>query len=113
MIQSARPLAISDSSLASSGWIGARRTTAFSGERKENVLQGGCGFPGLHSQLCEASDAADATVGEQNKSVADACGIAQLMNGEHERSPIARDIAQHVHDVACLPQVEAVEGLVH
>src|SRR2546430_15453380 len=110
MIQSARPLAISHSSLASNGWIGAPRTTAFSGERKEDVLQGGCGFPGLRAQLREGPDTADATFGEQHEAVADAGGITQLVNGEHERSPIARDVAQDIHDVACLPKVEAVEG---
>jgi hypothetical protein len=28
-------------------------------------------------------------------------------------APIARNVAQHVHDLARLPQVEAVERLVH
>src|SRR5262249_41101988 len=109
MVHSARPLATSHSSLPSNGRIGARSTRAVSGERKEDVLQIGCGFFCLRPELRERAHAADATFGEQHKAVANARGVAQLVNRENERSPGARDLAQHVHDVAGLPQVEAVE----
>src|SRR5262249_11020906 len=113
MVHSARLLTTALSSLASNGWNGARRTTAGSGERKEHLLQSGRGLSGLRAQLRERAGAADASFRQQHEAVADARGIAQLVNGENERAPIARDIAQHAHDLARLPQVEAVERLVH
>src|SRR5215813_9147169 len=113
MIHSARTLATSRSSLASKEWNGARRTTAGSGERKEHLLQSGRGLAGLRAQLSERAGAADASFRQQHEAVADARGIAQLVDGENERAPIARDIAQYAHDLARLPQVEAVERLVH
>src|SRR5437867_2482444 len=61
MVQSARPLATSRSSLPSSGRIGARWTRAVSGERKEDILQVGCGCPCLRAQLRERADAGGET----------------------------------------------------
>src|SRR2546428_8596005 len=113
MVHSARPLATSHSSLASNGWNGARGTTAGSGERKEHLLQPGGGLAGLRAQLRQRADATDAPFRQQHEAVADARGVAQLMNGENERAPIARNVAQYVYDLARLPQVEAVERLVH
>src|SRR5262249_11821230 len=107
MVHSARPLATSRISLASKGWNGARRTTAGSGERKEHLLQPGRGLPGLSAQLSERAGAADASFRQQHEAVADARGIAQLVDGEDERTPIARNVAHHVHDLARLPQVDA------
>src|SRR6516225_5642885 len=78
----ARPLATSHSSLASNGWNGARRTTAGSGERKEHLLQPGGGLAGLRAQLRQRADAADASFRQQHEAVANARGIAQLVNGE-------------------------------
>src|SRR5437867_1617091 len=98
MVHSARPLATSHSSLPSRGHTGARWRRAVSGERKEDFLQIGCGFPRLRLELRERAHAADATFCEQHEAVADACGVAQLVNGENERSPLARDLAQHAHD---------------
>src|SRR5262249_8663240 len=109
MVHSARPLATSRISLASKGWTSARRTTAGSGERKEPLLQPGRGLPGLHAQLRERPHAAHAPVRQQHEAVADARGIAQLVDGENERAPIARNVAQHFHDLAGLSQIEAVE----
>src|SRR5215831_10378663 len=104
MVHSARPLTTSRISLASKGWNGARRTTAGSGERKEHLLQSGRGLAGLRAQLRERAGAADAPFRQQHEAVADARGIAQLVNGENERAPVARNVAQHAHDLACLPQ---------
>src|ERR1700745_2597533 len=111
MVQSARPLATSHSSLASNGWNGARGTTAGSGERKEHLLQPGGGLAGLRAQLRQRPDAKDASFRQQHEAVADARGIVQLVNGENERAPIARNVAEHVHDLARLPQVEAIGRL--
>src|SRR5437660_7292621 len=102
MVHSARPLATSRNSLASNGWNGARRTTALSGERKEHVLQSGRGLSGLRAQLRKRPETADAPFVEQHEAVADARGIAQLVNSENERAPIARNFAQHGHDLARL-----------
>src|SRR5262245_37704698 len=99
MVQSAWPLATSHSSLPSSGRIGARWRSAVSGERKEDVLQIGCSFPSLRLELRERAHAAHATFGKQHEAVADACGVAQLVNRQNERSPLAREFPQHVHDV--------------
>ena len=64
MIHSARPLVISQSSFASSGRIDAWWAAAVSGERKENVLQGGRGLSDLRAEFRERPDAADATFDE-------------------------------------------------
>src|SRR5262249_33102046 len=113
MVQSARPLATSHSSLPSNGRIGTRCRRTVSGERKEDILQVSCGFARLRPELRERAHAADAAVGEQHEAVTDARCVAQLVNSEYERSPGARELAQHVHDVARLPKVETVEWLVH
>src|SRR5262245_10772003 len=113
MIQSARPPASSRSSLASRGRSGACRTTAASGERKKDLLQSGLRQSRARAQLGERAGAVDAAVDEQHEAVADALGVEQLVNGQNQRASVARDLAQHAHDLPRLAQVEAVERLVH
>ncbi len=35
------------------------------------------------------------------------------MDGENEGAPPPRDVSEHTHDLARLPEIEAVERLVH
>src|SRR5215510_1752014 len=119
MVQSARPLTMPHSSLTSSGRSGARRSAMtprdmmVSGERKENVLQSGRCQSCSGTQLVERADAAHCTVGQQHKAVADALGVSQLMDCQNERAATRRLAANERHHLARLPQIEAVEGLVH
>src|SRR5258708_18197858 len=94
MVQSARPLATSHSSLASNGWNGARRTTAGSGERKEHLLQPGGGLAGLRAQLRQRADAADAPFRQQHEAVANERGIVKLAHGEANLAHIHRNVEQ-------------------
>src|SRR5437667_1349591 len=109
MVQSARPLRTSRSSLPSNGWIGARRIVTASGERKEHLLQSCRALAAAHAKLVERADPAHPAVREQHEAVADALGVAQLMHRENEGAPAAGHVAQHGHDLARLPQIEAVE----
>src|SRR4029077_18153263 len=113
MVHSARPPASSRSSLASRGPSGACRTSAASGERKEDLLQSGLRHSGARAQLGKRAGAANVAVDEQHEAVADALGVEQLVNGQNQRASAARDVAQHGHDLARLAQIEAVERLVH
>src|SRR3954453_10422117 len=113
MVQSARPLTMSRSSLASNGRNGARWTTTASGERKEDVLQSARGHAGLRAQVRERPGATDPAVREQHEAITDPLGVDQLMNCQNKRAPIARDRADHAHELARLAEVEAVERLVH
>src|SRR5215475_5503732 len=99
MIHSARPPATSRSSFISSGRNGEVRPY-FSRERKENVLQAGIGETGARPQLLVRSAAAHAPLRQEKKAVADAFGIRQLMDREHERAALPGLGAQDAHDVA-------------
>src|SRR3954452_18854193 len=105
MVQSARPLTMARSSVASSGRKGVRWTTTASGERKEDVLQSARGHPGLRAQLRKRPDATDPPLREQHEAVTDPLGVDQLMNGQNEGAPAACDLADHAHDLARLPEV--------
>src|SRR3954451_20647250 len=113
MVQSARPLTMARSSLASNGRKGARWITTASGERKEDLLQSARGHPGLRAQVRERPCPSNPAVREQHEAVTDPLGVDQLMNGQNKGAPAARDLADHAHDLARLPEVEAVERLVH
>src|SRR5262245_43388735 len=102
MVQSARPLSTSRSSLPSSGATRARWTLTGSGERKEHVLQSGRVAAAARAQFVEGAGAAHAPVRKQHEAVADALCIDQLVNGEHEGAPAGGNIAQHGHDRARL-----------
>src|SRR5262245_18432678 len=107
---SARPEKISQSSLASSGASGAQID---SGERMESVLQAGVGQVDAHAQFRQRATTAHAAVGQQHEAIAHAFGIGQLMNGEDQRAPLAGYATEQLGDGARLPQVKAVERLVH
>src|SRR5262245_21200079 len=98
MVQSARPLRMPRSSFMSSGRSGVRRTAMTSGERKEDILQA-CRPQTcrpqlrLSAQLVERAYAAHRAIREQHKAVADAPGIAELMDREHERAAGCGDAA--------------------
>src|SRR5262245_42328162 len=113
MVQSAHPLTMPRSSLTSSGGSGVRRTVMTSGERKEDILQAGRRQPCLGAQLVERSRAAHRAVRKQNETIADAFGITELMNREHERTAGCCNTTDEPHHVAGLPQIEAVEWLIH
>src|SRR5436190_8798871 len=113
MVHSARPLAISRSSLRSNGAEAMRWGATISGERKENVLQTARRFPDSRPQLVECADAAYTALRKQHKPIADAFGFGQLVNCNNEAAPMLRRIAQNAHHLSRLAQVEAVERLVH
>src|SRR6516162_8549684 len=108
MVQSARPLKTSRSSLASKGRSGTPWNAAVSGERKEHILQPCLDLAGPPAQLVERTGPADAAVGEQDEAVADSLRIDQLVDRQDKRTPARRNVTQHVHDLARLPQVEPV-----
>src|SRR5262245_60484283 len=94
IVQSARPLAMPHSSLTSRGRSGARRAGLMtSGERKEHVLQTGCWQTCLATQLVERAHAADRAAREQHEAVADALGVVELMNRQHECAAARRHAA--------------------
>src|SRR5215510_12866424 len=113
MVQSARPLRMPRSSLTSRGRSGVRRTAMTSGERKEDILQSGRHQLCLGAQLVECSHAAHRAARKQHETIADALGVAELMDCENERAAGCCNATDEPHHVACLPQVEAVERLVH
>src|SRR5258705_13890239 len=113
MVQSARPLAMPHSSLASRGRSGAARSITASGERKEHVLQTTRSQSSLCTKLLKRTHTTHRTVSQQHKAVADALGIGQLMDCQYERAAACRHAANESHDLARLPEIEAVEWLVH
>src|SRR6202022_121724 len=86
---------------------------AVSGERKEHVLQSRRGLSSMRAKLIERPDTAHASVRKQHEAITDTLGVAQLMDGEDERASSGGGFAQHVHDLARLSQIEAVERLIH
>src|ERR1700731_3470232 len=113
IVQSARPSSTSRSSLVNKGRSGTRRNAAVSGERKEYVLQPCRDLAGPPAQLIERTGPADAAAREQDEAVADPLRIDQLVDREDKRAPASRNLAQHVHHLARLSEVESVEWLVH
>src|SRR5215475_1247893 len=113
IVHSARPVITPHSSLASRGRNGAWATVAASGERKEHILELGRREGGARAKLVERARTANSPVGEQHETVAHALGISQLMNGEHEPPSTRCRLANKAHDLAGLPEIEAVERLVH
>src|SRR5262245_33118463 len=104
MTQSARPLTISRSSLASSGRSGARETGAGSGERKEDLLEMRRRQMRARAQAGERALAAQAPLRQQKEAVAHALGVGELMDREHEGAPARGRAAQHLGDGAGLAQ---------
>src|SRR5580693_976681 len=87
------------------------------GECKKHSLQvlvclRRCAQFGESRELRDRAFTAYAAAAEQHEPVAEARGIADLVNGEEER-PAARHVyAQRRRDVTRLPQIEPVERLV-
>src|SRR5262245_26864961 len=116
--QSARPLTMPQSSLTSRGRSGAVRNMTprdmtTSGERKEHVLQADRSQSCFCTQLIERAHAADFAVGEEHEAIADALGVVELMDCQHERATAGRHAPNERRDLARLSQIEAVERLVH
>src|SRR5215470_2612774 len=112
IVHSARPLAISASSFASSGCSGACGAYRL-GERKKDLLHRSTGTPGLRAQLSERADPSYLPSGQKNEAIADPLGIGQLVNGKYECAPPGGLVADYMNDGACLPKIEAVKRLVH
>src|SRR5262245_56485774 len=63
------------------------------------------------AQLVEGPFSGYAPRAQQHETVADALGVAELMDREEERAVLCV-LAQHRHDVARLSEIETVEGFV-
>src|SRR6185503_8230520 len=114
MVQSARPLTMPHSSFTSRGCSDAGRLWAMtSGECKEQLLQSGRRELRLATQLIERAGASDSSRSEQHEAVAHAFGVGELMNRQHEGAALSCHAAKQRHHFAGLPQIEAVERLVH
>src|ERR1700688_4542475 len=84
-----------------------------SGKRKKDILQASMGDPGSSSEIVQHPHTANAAIGKENKAIADALGICQLMDCKDECASPDCLMTQQVHDFAGLPEIEAVEGFVH
>src|SRR5437762_3102441 len=113
MVQNARPLASSRSSLTSKGLSGARKPAPASGECKEDIFERSHWRVGEGTQVTERSVAAYPAICKQHKPIARAFGIQHLMDGEDQRAPAGRQLTQHHHHLARLSKIEAVKRLVH
>src|ERR1700759_5542972 len=81
-------------------------------ERKEHVLQRAGGETGLREQLIEPAGGGGAAIVQQQKAVADAGGVAQLMNREDERASFRVAPAEQCSHEARLTEIETIERLV-
>src|SRR6516165_10494623 len=113
IVHNARPAITPRSSFTSSGRMEAAGTVASSGERKEDILQSSRSKSGARAQLFERTRTANSAAGEQYETIAYPLGIHQLMNGDKQRAPARRRFANELHHVPRLPEIEAVERLVH
>src|SRR5947209_6408864 len=113
MIHSERPVMTWRSSFPSSGASEGSGTVNRSGKRKENVLQRSARQRGSFAQLLHGALSLQAAIRQQDKPIADAFGVRQLMDRQDQAAPGGGFPAQHVHDFPRLPQVETVERLVH
>src|SRR5689334_17494784 len=81
-------------------------------ERKEHLFEIGLRPSDASAQLGQIAGGDGAPVVEQEKAVADARRVGELMNGEDERASAGGAGAKKLHRRAGLPEVEAVERLV-
>src|SRR5215831_4124604 len=65
------------------------------------------------TQLFEGTDTTNSTVRQQGETITDLFGIAELMNRQEQRAAVRRHTTQNAYHVASLPEIEAVERLVH
>src|SRR5258706_11817203 len=113
IVHSARPLRISHSSLTSSGHRGHSRNRNGSCERKKQVLQTSTCASRSRAKIIQRPHAANTAIGKENEAIADSLGVQQLMDGKNKCPALGDLFAQHTGNVACLPEVEAVERFVH
>src|SRR4051794_31278686 len=78
-------------------------------KRKKDLLER---RPMLRRQLIERSLGHGAAMIEQQKPIARARGVAELVNGKHERAAVCGVAAKHVHHLARLANVEPIERFV-
>jgi hypothetical protein len=64
-------------------------------------------------QLRRSAGSDHAAGTEEHEPIADALGIAELVDGEQQGAATQRLVSQQAHDLACLPQIEAVKRLIH
>src|SRR5690348_16582038 len=87
------------------------------GERKEDLLQvferqRGAARAGHLCQLLDGAFPADVAAAEEHEAVAEAGGVADLVDREEQRPASLGVGAQRGGDVADLAEIESVEGLV-
>src|SRR5258708_2988745 len=87
------------------------------GERKKHVLQflarkRAFALRSQRGQFGHGALAAHAASAEQHEAIAEASRVADLMHREEERAPVGRMITQGGGNLARLPQVESLEGLI-
>jgi hypothetical protein len=80
-------------------------------EAKKHLLQIGACRARLRRQLGQSAQAQAPSGIEQQQPVADAFGVLQLVDRQHQRALVGH-FAQQRHDMQGLAQVEAIEGLV-
>src|SRR5262249_34486953 len=73
-----------------------------SGERKNHVVQVAGSATGVPPQLFDGTRGNHAAAVEQHEAIADASGIAQLVNGEEQRASGGAMRRQHAHHLARL-----------
>src|SRR5258706_6158123 len=59
------------------------------GERKEDLLEPACGYPGLRLQLGDGTFAGYFSRAQQNQSITNTSSVHELMNRKHQRPPEA------------------------
>src|SRR5260370_29794090 len=87
------------------------------GERKEYLFEVNVGYGCIaryrqRREFLNRAFAAYAPAAEQHEPIAEARGIADLMNREEQRPAAGRVRTQRRGNLATLPQVESLEGLV-
>src|SRR5262252_7053524 len=101
----ARDASSSRHSLASSHANRSTALTAGLGPRKHGLLE-------IAAQLVDRAFPFDASAAQQHEAIAHAGGVRDLVNRQEQRPPRRRVIAERRADLARLPKVEPVEGLV-
>lgn len=87
--------------------MGPRAQSAYASARKTSSRLLPSGSP------AEAVSSAEVPVATTRPAIAYALGVAELVDGDQQRAAIFRLVSQRAHDLACLPQIEAVKRLVH
>ena len=67
----------------------------------------------MRAQFVERANPPHLPSCEKNELVANPLGVGQLVNGENEGAAFRGLAADHLNDATGLPEIEAVEWLVH